>query len=418
MKKIIMGLIIFLCFSTSVTAISAQNSYFDVFEPDYTVTIDGKVLNDATEYPLFEYQGSTYISLRDYAKFLGGTVSWEEDRQYAHLRTRYLYNHIAGEVLFDDTNAARLIGRALAEEKYSKKITDKTEYSIIEFELSGSFSYYSIYVYFDGIQVPREKELSDWGHANQYADAEIRYFVRSGEIYFLERRGQEWIRLYTDGNNNEKLLYCNACLEGTPIVADKLFLGTATEFNGVVVWNDTMALNVEGATTPALLYNGRVYMPLRTMANEFLYDITWNEGNRVAAACKKRYTLPMVETPRTALEIGKATTQWHFKDKISEKTTYCVHLEKEVGGGTTTFFVYVFFNGEKVNMNRAEIESSYAKRNADTIIYIDGDCGFVRSSTCNGDTGDVHFLSTLEPFRIKHPIKQKNRGDCLGFSIS
>ena len=130
MKKIIMGLIIFLCFSTSVTSISAQNSYFDVFEPDYTVTIDGKVLNDATEYPLFEYQGSTYISLRDYAKFLGGTVSWEEGRQYAHLRTRYLYNHIAGEVLFDDTNAARLIGRALAEEKFLKKITDKTEYSI------------------------------------------------------------------------------------------------------------------------------------------------------------------------------------------------------------------------------------------------------------------------------------------------
>ena len=162
-------------------------------------------------------------------------------------------------------------------------------------------------------------------------------------------------------------------LQMTLIAAERLYLGTAEEFQGVVALNEDTLLPANSVLT----YQDRTYVPLRDMADVFSYHVTWDEEKRGASVTREHYTRPMVEKPETALTIAKASVKWRYADKVTSDTAYVLHEVKEPDMITTTYWIYVFFDGRNVKIKKAEKEQWYAKQNADIAVAVDSVLGFV-----------------------------------------
>lgn len=159
----------------------------------------------------------------------------------------------------------------------------------------------------------------------------------------------------------------------TIIAVDRIWLGTAEEFQGVVALNEETLLPANSVLT----YQDRTYVSLRDMADVFSYHVTWDEEKRTASATREKYTKPMVEKPETALAIAKATVKWRYADKVTSNTAYVLHAVREPDTITTTYWIYVFFDGQEVDIRKTEKEQWYAKQNADVSVAVDSVLGFV-----------------------------------------
>lgn len=188
-RHIIFAVIVIICVGVFSTVSIADEAKIQVFEPDYRVEANGTTLNGNTKYPILESEGITYISMQDWADLLDATVNDDGIDMRTDRSERALYY---GDVLFDDKESAVAIGKAIAMENFSDRITDKTIYHVRKKGLTGRFTFYSIYVFFDG-DIAIGEDLSGTDFAEYNADIEIRYFARSGEISILENRGDgDW----------------------------------------------------------------------------------------------------------------------------------------------------------------------------------------------------------------------------------
>lgn len=130
---------------------------------------------------------------------------------------------------------------------------------------------------------------------------------------------------------------------------------------------------------PVLNYNEQKYVSMRDMAESFdNYDLYWDEENRIASFKRVPDTPPKIKTPKTAQIIAEAVAKGQWKEKITENTQYCVHEETtdaEYYG--LKYLVYVYFDGEDVDMEKAKGDKEYAENNADEIIEIAAESGIV-----------------------------------------
>ena len=182
MKRTLVAVFIFVYLIMCNNLIIAHNDSIETYYPDYNIKINGKSYKSVTDETIIEYNGRTYLALKDWSKALG-MISYDD--KYTSLKSP-VHIHIKEGILVDNMDAAKEIGTALAKDKYADKLNEKTIIVPMEIELSGAFAFYSLYIFFDGTHITAEQK-DDWDFCKQNADEEIRYFVRSGEISYCKK---------------------------------------------------------------------------------------------------------------------------------------------------------------------------------------------------------------------------------------
>jgi hypothetical protein len=83
MKKIIIGIIIGMMISTTVTAVTKE---YILTPASYNITANGENLSDPN-YPTLNYKGTTYLSLKKTAEAVGANLNWNAQTKTAELKT-------------------------------------------------------------------------------------------------------------------------------------------------------------------------------------------------------------------------------------------------------------------------------------------------------------------------------------------
>lgn len=84
-KQLVIGILIG-CFLCSFMPISAAVEQFILTKADYKVLVNGQEYNDA-QLPTLQYNGNTYIPLRNVANILGVKLNWNETENQAEIGT-------------------------------------------------------------------------------------------------------------------------------------------------------------------------------------------------------------------------------------------------------------------------------------------------------------------------------------------
>lgn len=136
-KILLVGIILASIF-ISAPLILAASSTIQSYLVDYQLRYRG-ALNDSLKYPLISYNDNTYIAVRDFAELWNKNISWDEENQSINLSSRRdEYN------IIKQKETALAIGKAILEEYYGEKITEKAMYDVTYAMADRNFWYISI----------------------------------------------------------------------------------------------------------------------------------------------------------------------------------------------------------------------------------------------------------------------------------
>ena len=201
MKKIII-MIVFVIFLTTLTVLGATQ--IAAYLSGNTIYLDGLPLNqDWLQNPVIEYEGRTYLSVRDVAARFDREVLWNESRQEIRLYKP------KKEYIITKAETAYTIAKAMVEDRFSDRITENTKYVAQIMSISTS-QYYSVYVIFDAPEGMEDAILGEINYnyeertieeiysemlhhsgianeARKYYDYELLIVPETGEIIINER---------------------------------------------------------------------------------------------------------------------------------------------------------------------------------------------------------------------------------------
>lgn len=82
MKKFVLGLVL----GSLMTGVVGATAQYILTPITYDITVNGKSLQDE-QYPMLNYNGTTYLSLRKTSEAIGATLFWNEATKTAELTT-------------------------------------------------------------------------------------------------------------------------------------------------------------------------------------------------------------------------------------------------------------------------------------------------------------------------------------------
>lgn len=173
-KVLLMCLILFVGSSTLVLAYESivKGSYSNV----ELIINETPIYKSELYNPLINVDGSTYMSLRDFGRYSNMDVSWNEDNKKITMKSN---NHISIE-----KDTALTIGKAIIQDIYRERLTEDTEYVIVE-SLANRIEAkpcFAIYVCFD----PKDAIGEDLNKMYEIADVCIRFHNYLNDIEIEE----------------------------------------------------------------------------------------------------------------------------------------------------------------------------------------------------------------------------------------
>ena len=184
-KSILMQIIIILILLLITLNLSVSADSFGPIRANfvnYSIDINGGLVNSKLTYPLISYNNRTYISIRDFALLSNKDVYWDEKNNAISLINK------EKEDIIKKPETAIKIAKAVVEEHFSDKFTSTPQYAYSKFEMdhSGSRNYFEIYVTFkfnsDFVlqnAVDNTKNLND---ISEFTDIIVTVYCDNGEI--------------------------------------------------------------------------------------------------------------------------------------------------------------------------------------------------------------------------------------------
>jgi predicted esterase YcpF (UPF0227 family) len=136
-KVLLIGIILAEILITAPIIIAASNT-IQAYLINHRIVYH-RTLNDSLQYPLISYNDNTYMAIRDVAELWNKNISWDEENQSINLSSRRdEYN------IIKQKETALAIGKAILEEYYGEKITEKAMYDVTYAMADRNFWYISI----------------------------------------------------------------------------------------------------------------------------------------------------------------------------------------------------------------------------------------------------------------------------------
>ena len=149
MKKRKICISVMIMMVIGVTVLAAAENKIEANIVNYMIVADYAPMNDYLGDPIISYKDRTYVSLRDYANYYDKDIKWDEKSQEITMQDK------RGEMLIKDEKTAETICKAIIQEHYADRITDKTIYSMCAISTAGK-AYYELSVKFESTDVEDE----------------------------------------------------------------------------------------------------------------------------------------------------------------------------------------------------------------------------------------------------------------------
>ncbi|MBE7042792.1 MAG: hypothetical protein E7399_04770 [Ruminococcaceae bacterium] len=121
------------------------------------------------------YDGFAYIAVRDFAKIFQKNIEWDEERNRITLIER---KHETP--LFEKAETAEKIAKAIVEERFSDRVSEKTIYKVYTSYLRRNVTY-EVHVKFDSDLFLKDEDKDDF-----YADAIVKINQSTWQIVSIE----------------------------------------------------------------------------------------------------------------------------------------------------------------------------------------------------------------------------------------
>ena len=123
-RKICISVMIMMVIVIGMTVLAASENKIEANIVNYMIVADYAPMNDYLGDPIISYKDRTYVSLRDYANYYDKDIEWDEKSQEITMQDK------RGKTIINDKKTAETICKAIIQEHYADRITDKTVYSM------------------------------------------------------------------------------------------------------------------------------------------------------------------------------------------------------------------------------------------------------------------------------------------------
>ncbi len=158
---------------------------------NHSIYYEGYEREKEFEYPLISYDNHTYISIRDMANLLTRNVEWKEDSEQIWIK-----KSSSEDYLIKEEETALQIGKALVEEKYANRLTEKTRYccSYGDYDSTLYEGKYCIGVKFDATKEMPKDSPDELLYILNEGDVRIEISPIDGSIKILEKdEDDNWV---------------------------------------------------------------------------------------------------------------------------------------------------------------------------------------------------------------------------------
>ena len=124
MKKRKICISVMIMMVIGVTVLAASENKIEANIVNYMIAAEGGLMNDFLGDPIISYKDRTYVSLRDYANYYDKDIEWDEKSQEITMQDK------RGKTIINDEETGETICKAIIQEHYADRITDKTVYSM------------------------------------------------------------------------------------------------------------------------------------------------------------------------------------------------------------------------------------------------------------------------------------------------
>ena len=142
MKKRKICISVMIMMVIGVTVLAAAENKIEANIVNYMIAAEGGLMNDFLGDPIISYKDRTYVSLRDYANYYDKDIEWDEELEMITMQDK------RGEIIINDEKTAETICKAIIQEHYADRITDKTIYLMREYS-TGRNAYFGIKAEFE-----------------------------------------------------------------------------------------------------------------------------------------------------------------------------------------------------------------------------------------------------------------------------
>jgi len=267
MKKILKTLICSILMTVLFTSSLAHAASYKAVEPTFDVLVDGERFY--SEPPVIVIDGSTYLPLRALGNALGVYVEWNADLGQVEVST-------TKPVVPKEPSVANAY-KKFEDVPDPEKVVGVV--SIAEESVSTDFGYVTSY----GYEIPEEDieyitteypdALSSSGYETYYYDDSLGY----NTLMMLNASTGRLLNILVQGNVMVVSIFEK---KHTPDEWELLDLGKALptkEYNAVTAGFKVLVDGEEFASeNPALVVDGRTYLPLRAMGDCLGVNVEWN----------------------------------------------------------------------------------------------------------------------------------------------